>query len=160
VAEPPPRRYKLRYSSIIFNMQTSEQFRKKVLDEDIKSSTIALMTSTGMQPEGVHATAIEKREESLQRKMKAAKEHFEGASFLRRARNDRSQLKVALLHRRCLQVRAVQVEENHVLSDADKVRSFVASNKTSLLTQSQRRSADEPMTTFVTCLECEKRWKF
>ena len=46
-------RYKLRYSSIIFNLQTSEQFRKKVLDEDIKSSTIALMTSTGMQPEGV-----------------------------------------------------------------------------------------------------------
>jgi len=57
VAEPPPRRYKLRYSSIIFNLQTSEQFRKKVLDEDIKSSTIALMTSTGMQPEGVRGQA-------------------------------------------------------------------------------------------------------
>jgi DNA-directed RNA polymerase subunit M/transcription elongation factor TFIIS len=26
--------------------------------------------------------------------------------------------------------------------------------------QMQTRSADEPMTTFVTCLECEKRWKF
>jgi transcription elongation factor S-II len=24
----------------------------------------------------------------------------------------------------------------------------------------QTRSADEPMTTFVTCLECDKRWKF
>lgn len=26
--------------------------------------------------------------------------------------------------------------------------------------QLQTRSADEPMTTFVTCLECDKRWKF
>ena len=26
--------------------------------------------------------------------------------------------------------------------------------------QMQTRSADEPMTTFVTCLECNKRWKF
>ena len=26
--------------------------------------------------------------------------------------------------------------------------------------QLQTRSADEPMTTFCTCLECEKRWKF
>jgi DNA-directed RNA polymerase subunit M/transcription elongation factor TFIIS len=26
--------------------------------------------------------------------------------------------------------------------------------------QLQTRSADEPMTTFVTCLDCEKRWKF
>jgi transcription elongation factor S-II len=26
--------------------------------------------------------------------------------------------------------------------------------------QMQTRSADEPMTTFVTCLECSNRWKF
>jgi len=26
--------------------------------------------------------------------------------------------------------------------------------------QMQTRSADEPMTTFVSCLECGKRWKF
>ena len=26
--------------------------------------------------------------------------------------------------------------------------------------QAQTRSADEPMTTFVTCLECDHRWKF
>ena len=26
--------------------------------------------------------------------------------------------------------------------------------------QMQTRSADEPMTTFVTCLECDRRWKF
>ena len=26
--------------------------------------------------------------------------------------------------------------------------------------QMQTRSADEPMTTFVTCLECDKQWKF
>ena len=27
-------------------------------------------------------------------------------------------------------------------------------------TQAQTRSADEPMTTFATCLDCEHRWKF
>jgi transcription elongation factor S-II len=27
-------------------------------------------------------------------------------------------------------------------------------------TQAQTRSADEPMTTFVTCLNCDNRWKF
>ena len=26
--------------------------------------------------------------------------------------------------------------------------------------QMQTRSADEPMTTFVTCLECDRKWKF
>jgi transcription elongation factor S-II len=26
--------------------------------------------------------------------------------------------------------------------------------------QMQTRSADEPMTTFVTCLECDREWKF
>ena len=26
--------------------------------------------------------------------------------------------------------------------------------------QMQTRSADEPMTTFMTCLECDRRWKF
>jgi DNA-directed RNA polymerase subunit M/transcription elongation factor TFIIS len=26
--------------------------------------------------------------------------------------------------------------------------------------QMQTRSADEPMTTFITCLECDKKWKF
>jgi transcription elongation factor S-II len=26
--------------------------------------------------------------------------------------------------------------------------------------QLQTRSADEPMTTFVTCLECDRKWKF
>ena len=145
-------RYKLRYSSIIFNLQTSEQFRKKVLDEDIKSSTIALMTSTGMQPEGVHATAIEKREESLQRKMKAAKEHFEGVFKCGRCKSKKTTY--YQMQTRC---EVLLLATSGLRSRAD---TFSVRFKTSLLTQSQRRSADEPMTTFVTCLECEKRWKF
>jgi transcription elongation factor S-II len=112
-------RYKLRFSSILFNLKNSEEFRNNVLTEEIKSNTIALMTATGMQPNGIHATAIEQREESIQRKMRAAKEHFEGVFKCGRCK----------------------------------------SKKTTYY-QMQTRSADEPMTTFVTCLECEKRWKF
>jgi transcription elongation factor S-II len=33
-------------------------------------------------------------------------------------------------------------------------------SKKTTYTQAQTRSADEPMTTFVTCLNCENRWKF
>lgn len=33
-------------------------------------------------------------------------------------------------------------------------------SKKTTYTQAQTRSADEPMTTFVTCLNCEHRWKF
>ena len=33
-------------------------------------------------------------------------------------------------------------------------------SKKTTYTQAQTRSADEPMTTFVTCLDCNHRWKF
>ena len=33
-------------------------------------------------------------------------------------------------------------------------------SKKTTYTQAQTRSADEPMTTFVVCLNCENRWKF
>lgn len=33
-------------------------------------------------------------------------------------------------------------------------------SKKTTYTQAQTRSADEPMTTFVTCLNCNSRWKF
>ena len=33
-------------------------------------------------------------------------------------------------------------------------------SKKTTYTQAQTRSADEPMTTFVTCLNCDHRWKF
>ena len=33
-------------------------------------------------------------------------------------------------------------------------------SKKTTYTQAQTRSADEPMTTFVTCLSCDFRWKF
>ena len=33
-------------------------------------------------------------------------------------------------------------------------------SKKTTYTQAQTRSADEPMTTFVTCLSCDHRWKF
>ena len=33
-------------------------------------------------------------------------------------------------------------------------------SKKTTYTQAQTRSADEPMTTFVTCLNCDNRWKF
>ena len=112
-------RYKLRFSSILFNMKNSEEFRKNILEEEVKSSTVALMNSTSMQPTGIHATAIQEHEEAELRKQKAKKEMFDGVFKCGKCK----------------------------------------SKKTTYY-QMQTRSADEPMTTFVTCLECEKRWKF
>lgn len=37
---------------------------------------------------------------------------------------------------------------------------FKCKSKKTTYTQAQTRSADEPMTTFVTCLNCDARWKF
>jgi transcription elongation factor S-II len=111
-------RYKLRYASILFNLKNSETFREGVLSEDIKSSTIAMMTASGMQPEGVHAKATHKLKEDDLKKLKIGKEEFEGVF-------------------KCAKCK---------------------SKKTTYY-QMQTRSADEPMTTFVTCLNCEKRWK-
>lgn len=112
-------RYKLRYSSIMFNIKESEEFKENLLTEDVKSSMVGLMTSTGMQPSGKHATAIEEHEELEQKKLKAKNENFEG------------------------------------VFKCGKCKS-----KHTTYYQMQTRSADEPMTTFVTCLDCEKRWKF
>lgn len=111
-------RYKLRYASILFNLKNSETFREGVLSEEIKSSTIAMMTASGMQPEGVHARATHKLKEDDLKKLKIGKEEFEGVF-------------------KCAKCK---------------------SKKTTYY-QMQTRSADEPMTTFVTCLNCEKRWK-
>jgi transcription elongation factor S-II len=111
-------RYKLRYSSIIYNLKESETFRNEVLSGTIQSRSIADMASTGMQPEGIHATAIQKRKDWHQKILSATKVEFEGMFTCNKCK----------------------------------------SKKTTYF-QMQTRSADEPMTTFVTCLNCEKRWR-
>lgn len=59
-----------------------------------------------------------------------------------------------------------QIERDKHLYSSDNVASInlfcsMCKKKTKCdYYQMQTRSADEPMTTFVTCLECDKRWKF
>jgi len=84
--------------------------------------------------------------------MKAAKEHFEGVFKCGRCKSKKTTY--YQMQTRC---EVLLLATSGLRSRAD---TFSVRFKTSLLTQSQRRSADEPMTTFVTCLECEKRWKF
>jgi DNA-directed RNA polymerase subunit M/transcription elongation factor TFIIS len=58
--------------------------------------------------------------------------------------------------------RELEMEKARV-SDDDYTGMFKCGKCKSVKTtyyQMQTRSADEPMTTFVTCLECDKRWKF
>ena len=111
-------RYKLRYNAIMYNLKTCESFRNNVLDGTIQSKSIAHMTSTGMQPDGIHSTETQKRHEATMKKLMSTKEEFTG------------------------------------LFTCGKCKS-----KKTTYYQMQTRSADEPMTTFVTCLNCEKRWK-
>jgi len=51
-------------------------------------------------------------------------------------------------------------EENKPSSGTNMFRCGKCKKRNSTYFQLQTRSADEPMTTFVTCLECNNRWKF
>ena len=129
ISDPPSwesktfvKRYKTRYASIMHNLKESEEFRNRVKSLEISSVSIAMMTATGMQPDGIHAQAVKKREEYHQAKLRAAlkasTEQFEGAF-------------------KCSKCKSMRTTYY----------------------QMQTRSADEPLTTFVTCLDCDKRWK-
>jgi transcription elongation factor S-II len=115
-------RYKSRYASIMYNLKNCEKFREDIINETIKSTFVGHMTATGMQPDGIHALAIKKREEEATKKLK---------------------------------FKMAEMEEDYVgLFTCGKCKS-----KKTTYYQMQTRSADEPMTTFVTCINCDKRWK-
>jgi hypothetical protein len=111
-------RYKLRFCSIVFNISNSEEFKKNILDGCIKSNTIAHMTSTGMQPDGIQAREIQKRTAYHNKRLQVTQEEIVGMFTCGKCKSKRT-----------------------------------------TYYQMQTRSADEPMTTFVTCLNCDKRWK-
>jgi transcription elongation factor S-II len=108
----------MRFTSILFNIKESEEFRKNLLEEDVRSDMVALMNSTGMQPSGRHAMAIQEVKEQEMKEQLVKNELFDGAYTCRKCK----------------------------------------SKKTTYY-QMQTRSADEPLTTFVTCLSCNNRWK-
>ena len=71
-------KYKLRYCAIIHNIKNCETFRQNILDEVIQCRSIAYMTATGMQPEGLHAKETQKRNEFHQKKLQVTQEDFTG----------------------------------------------------------------------------------
>ena len=56
-------------------------------------------------------------------------------------------------------VRDKQKYEPNIEASTDNFTCNKCKSKKCTYYQLQTRSADEPMTTFVTCLECGKRWK-
>lgn len=111
--------YRNKFLSIKYNMETSD-LSERILSGEVKSRTIADMTSASMNPNGRLAQAIRSRQE------------YHSNNALRN-----------------------KLDENYV--GAFKCAKC-KSQKTTYY-QMQTRSADEPMTTFVTCLNCSKRWK-
>ena len=57
---------------------------------------------------------------------------------------------------------SIRVENNKVLCNkfGNDFTCFKCKSNKCTFYQLQTRSADEPMTTFVTCLNCGNRWKF
>ncbi len=112
-------RYKNRFLAIKYNLQNSE-LANRILLKEVRTTTIATMNATALDPNGIASKAFRERQEMHARKFREARkdENFVGAF-------------------KC-----------------NKCKSM----KTTYY-QMQTRSADEPMTTFVTCLNCEKRWK-
>jgi transcription elongation factor S-II len=53
---------------------------------------------------------------------------------------------------------AVSAQSNH--AETDMFKCGKCGHRKTTYYQMQTRSADEPMTTFVTCLHCNNRWKF
>ena len=52
------------------------------------------------------------------------------------------------------------IAEGDVRSATDEYKCYKCKKKKCTFYQLQTRSADEPMTTFITCLNCGNRWKF
>ena len=113
--------YKSKFLSIKYNLVHSD-LSTRIISGEIKSKSIASMTSAGMDPNGRYAQAVKARAE------------FHAA-------------------------RLIQNKED---PDADYSGLFTCGkckSKKTTYYQMQTRSADEPMTTFVTCINCSKRWK-
>ena len=62
--------------------------------------------------------------------------------------------------------KAIEAEMNEIKSagnnqsETDMFKCGKCQKRKTSYYQMQTRSADEPMTTFVTCLNCDHRWKF
>ena len=113
--------YKIKFLAIKYNMEHSN-LCERIKSGEIKTRFIANLTSTGMNPTGIHAQALTDR---------------------------------AAYHAARLMKNNADIDENYTgLFTCGKCKS-----KKTTYYQMQTRSADEPMTTFVTCINCAKRWK-
>tara|TARA_Y100001936_G_scaffold89712_2_gene88300 strand:- start:1448 stop:1984 length:537 start_codon:yes stop_codon:yes gene_type:complete len=128
--------YKQRWISIWFNIRNSKNdiLVKDIRESKIKTSELATMPPEKLWPGGPHCRAIaeSRKRESDRVSVEALGEDYEGLIECKNC-----------------------VYQNKSRKPEDRVNT----RKTTYY-QMQTRSADEPMTTFVTCHNCGKHWKF
>lgn len=68
-----------------------------------------------------------------------------------------------VMERATIRAKALKKSESRNLEEeatTDQFKCFKCEQRKCTYFQLQTRSADEPMTTFVTCLSCDSHWKF
>lgn len=83
-------------------------------------------------------------------------EHFCKMSAAEMASEERRRSDLALIEQNLREAKAAQDTE----AETDQFRCGRCGQRRTKYYQLQTRSADEPMTTFVTCINCGNRWKF
>lgn len=127
-------KYSEKVRSLVFNLKKNGPLRDRVLLGEVSSESLPTMSSEELQTE------------------EKAKQTFETVKNLQESRRlDWEQANEDKINEQC-----------GIRGDLKKASLFTCgrckSTKTTS-TQKQTRSADEPMTVFVLCLNCGKRWK-
>jgi len=115
-------RYKQKFLSIMYNLKKSPMLKYKILEGELKTSTVINLSPQALWPEGPHAKMVEQIAVTEMKKQHAANYMHD--------------------------------KDYKGLFKCGKCRGY----KTTFY-QMQTRSADEPMTVFVTCHTCDRRWK-
>jgi len=126
--------YKEKARSLMFNLKRNEQLRENLLNADVEASELMKMSPVQL------ATAEKKAEREKMEKDIQDSRRLDWEQANEDKINDMCGIKGDLL--------------NASLFTCGRCKSTKTTS-----TQKQTRSADEPMTVFVLCLNCGKRWK-